>query len=177
MMQSCKVLFAWIILGLVTMSGCSAGSADDVPSDLVFVMDVRSARDRENPAQNVNVRIDAGGQGRYERYDTGGTTRMDANDVVTYSPDQVVQAGEFRLGKKELRQLWVIIQENHFYDLTGDYQMAIGYSYAFVMVEANGRRHQVFNIGMQVSEIKAIVEAVGTMLPKGVDIEYRLGWL
>lgn len=173
MVQPGKVLFAWIILSLVVVSGCSADSADDVPSDLVFVMDVKHVRDREDPAQNVNVRIDAGGQGRYERYDTGGATRMDANDMVTYNPDQVVQAGEFRLSNKELRQLWATIQENHFYDLTGDYQMAIGHSYAFIVVEANGQRHQVLNIGMQVPEIKAIVEDVGMILPKGIDIEYR----
>lgn len=50
--------------------------------------------------------------------------------------------------------------------------MAMGHAYAFFMVEANGRRHQVFNIGMEVSEIKAFVEATESILPEAVELEY-----
>ncbi len=123
----------------------------------------------------MHIRINAGGAGRYERYETGGVIRGDANGRVTYEPDQVLAVGEFTLAEDELRQLWKAIKENNFFALTGDYRMAMGHSYAFIRVEADGRRHQVFNIGMEVPEIRAIVEATEAVLPEDVDLAYREG--
>ncbi len=176
-MPSYKYLFMLMTLCLVVASACSANDAGDVPADFTFVIDVKSAEDNEeHTAQNVNSQINAEGEGQYERYDTGGVIRGDANDGVMYGADQVLAAGEFKLEEDELRQLWEAIQENKFFEVTGDYRMAIGHSYAFIMVEADGRRHQVFNIGLEVPEIRAIVEATEAVLPEGVDIEYGEGF-
>lgn len=172
-----KYLLMLITLCLVGASGCSGDDAGDVPADFAFVIDVESAQDNEaGAAQHVNIQINARGEGRYERYDSGGVIRGDANGRVTYGADQVLAVGEFTLAEDELRQLWAALKENNFFELTGDYRMAMGHSYAFIRVEADGRRHQVFNIGMEVPEIKAIVEATETVLPEGVDLAYREGF-
>ncbi len=153
--------------------GCSPdGGGGNVPSDFLLVVD---AEVEGAPVQNVNIRIDAKGNGYYERYDTGGVIRGDENDMVTYDAEQVLEAGDFRVSQAALQELWETIEENRFFELTGDYRMAMGFSYAFIVVEADGRRHQVFNIGMEVPEIRAIVEATDRVLPEGVSLEYREG--
>jgi hypothetical protein len=123
----------------------------------------------------VNVQINAKGEGRYERYTTSGNIQQDENDMVRYKSDQVVEIGEFKLHENDLRRLWQTINENDFFELTGNYHMAIGYSYASIMIEADGRRHQVRNIGMEVPEIRAIVEVANTVLPEGAKLEYGEG--
>jgi hypothetical protein len=144
-----------------------------IPADFLLILDADSA---DKPVHNVNIRINAQGEGRYERYDTGGVIRGDENDMVTYDTEQVVEAGEFSVSEDALRGLWEAIEENRFFELTGDYRMAMGFSYAFIVVEADGRKHQVFNIGMEVPEIRAIVEATDRVLPEGVDLAYREGY-
>ena len=96
--------------------------------------------------------------------------------VVVYKRAQVVKAGRFRLQEQELRQLWEVIEAQNFFALTDDYRMQIGSAYAFVMVEAEGRKHQVFNIGMEVPEMRALVEAAERVLPEGVNVEYGAGF-
>jgi hypothetical protein len=44
------------------------------------------------------------------------------------------------------------------------------------MVEADGMQHKVDNIGLEVPQIRTIVETVAAMLPSGVDIEYGEGY-
>ena len=53
--------------------------------------------------------------------------------------------------------------------------MEIGLSYAFVVVQADGQRHIVDNIGMEVPEMRAIMEATDAILPKEVNLEYGDG--
>lgn len=140
-------------------------------------MDVRSAGDFEGRPVNVNIHIDANGKGRYEMYDTEGAIEFDTNHMITYSRSQVIDKGQFKLSTAQLEELWASINENNFFNLTEDYRIAIGLSYAFIVVEANGQRHVVDNIGMKVSEIKAIVEATDTVMPDGIDLDYREGFL
>ena len=130
-----------LALCLVTAAGCSTASMRGVPADFRFVMDAGSAASATG--QNVNIRIDARGQGRYEVYDTGGSIEFDEDNMVVYKRAQVVKAGRFKLQEQELRQLWELVIKQNFFALTGDYRMEIGSAFAFVMVEAEGRRHQV----------------------------------
>src|SRR5574341_233915 len=97
--------------------------------------------------------------------------------MVIYEKEQITDTGKFRLSDAELIQLWSTIRNNHFFELDGDYRMAIGHSYAFIKVDAKGQSHQIFNIGMEVPEIKAIVEAIQSILPIGVDVEYGEGFI
>ena len=145
----------------------------NVPPDFIFILDAHSPD--EQPAVNINIQINANGEGYFERYMTGGTIQHDENGMVVYESDSVIESGNFKLGEKQVEQLWQVINENNFFQLTGDYRMAIGYSYAFIMIEANGESHQVFNIGMEVPEIKAIVEKVNSILPTGVVLDYGEG--
>jgi hypothetical protein len=168
-----KYLIALVALGLLAACGWSGDDNRDVPADFVFVLDASIAG--IGPSQHVNIRINAAGEGRYERYETGGVIQGGENDMVVYQADQVVEIGKFKLQEDELSRLWGAINENNFFELTGDYRMAIGHAYAFILVEANDRRHQVFNIGMQVDEIKAILEATKSILPEAVEIEYGSG--
>ena len=172
-MSLLKYLFVLVTLCLVVTSGCSGDDNSDIPADFLFVMDVRSAE--IGTAQHVNIQINAHGAGRYERYDTGGVIQGGENDMVVYRVDQVVEKGKFKLDEDELSRLWGAINANNFFELTGDYRMAMGHAYAFIMVEADGHRHQVFNIGMEVDEIKAILEATQSILPEEVEIEYGSG--
>jgi hypothetical protein len=159
---------------LVVTAGCQ--TAADVPADLNIILDASSVpRDDGFGVQNVQIEIEASGQGRYERYVTGGAIVGDENDMVVYEQEQVVDAGEFGLSGDELEQLWRAIEENGFFELTEDYRLSLGFSYAFIRVEAGGQAHQVFNIGMEVPEIRALVEAVAELLPEGAEIEYRDG--
>ena len=79
------------------------------------------------------------------------------------------------LTDEQLSQLWQVINENNFFQLTDDYRMSIGNTYAFIQVEANGQKHQVDNIGMSVPEIETIVEKINSMLPTGVVLDYSDG--
>jgi hypothetical protein len=142
-----RYLFIVGSLCLLMVGGCVGDDGSDVPADFSVIVDAESAGE---PGQHINIRITATGNGRYDRYDTGGAIRGDANDMVTYDAGQVVETGEFRVDRQALKRLWDAIEDNHFFGLTGDYRMAIGYSYGFIVVEANDRRHQVFNIGMEV---------------------------
>jgi hypothetical protein len=162
----------WLALCALLIAGCAGPQGGAVPADFLLIVDAESA---EDPGQHVNVRIEASGRGRYERYETGGAIRGDADGVVTYDPGQMVEAGRFDVEAEALERLWRAIEAQHFFRLTEDYRMAIGHSYAFILVEADGRRHQVFNIGMEVPEIEALVAATERVLPQGVRLQYRAG--
>lgn len=167
--QHLVVLFA---VCMMLMGGCSQASV--VPADFDFIMDVRP---EVGSAQNINIRINSLGKGRFEYYQTGGVIKYDTNEIVIYEADQVVKAGEFDLTDDELSRLWEAINENNFFELTEDYQMAIGGSYAFILIKADGRQHKVDNIGMEVPEIRAMVEATDAIMPAGVDLDYGEGYV
>jgi hypothetical protein len=169
-----RYLFIFSSLCLLLVGGCVGDDGSDVPADFSVIVDAESAGE---PGQHINIRINATGDGRYDLYDTGGAIRGDANGLVTYEASQVVESGEFHVNEGARKRLWDAIEDNHFFGLTEDYRMAIGHSYGFIVVEANDRRHQVFNIGMKVPEIQAIIEATERVLPEGLDLEYREGYL
>lgn len=159
---------------LTATSGCSPSNDSSVPSDFALIMDVRAVDD--DLAQNVNIRINTDGKGRYERYNTGGVIRQDPDGMVIYGKEQIVDIGTFRLSDAELIQLWRTINGDHFFELDEDYQIAIGHSYAFLKVDAKGLSHRAFNIGMEVPEVRAIVEFIQTLLPADVNVEYGKGF-
>lgn len=164
-----------VLLCTILVTGCSMSRTSSVPSDFYFVMDARSAE--RGTANHVYIKGNADGEGQYDVYDSGGTIQYDLNDVVIYSPDQIVKDGSFKLSNAELEQLWYVINENKFFDLDKKYQMQIGHSYAFILIEAEGRKHIVDNIGMEVPETRAIVDATNAVLPEGVAIEYGEGYI
>jgi len=170
-----KALLLLVTLFMVVTSGCSTSLLPSIPADFMLILDAYNTGGQQ--VQNVNIQINAYGEGHYEIYNTGGAIRMDEHGKVTYESDQIVETGDFELTEAQVAQLWNEINKNGFFQLTGDYRMAMGYAYAFVQVEADGQKHQVDNIGMEVPGIRAIVEKVNTMLPSGVDIVYREGFL
>jgi len=172
-----KLLVILFVLGAFLLTGCKANSTTEVPPDFLFLMDVKSAGDFEGCAVNVNLRIEASGRGRYETYDTDCAIEFDTNHMVTYDRSRVITKGQFKLSDSELVQLWEAINENNFFNLTDDYRMSIGFSYAFIVVEADGQRHIVDNIGMEVPEVRAIVEATDAIMPEGVNLIYGEGFL
>jgi hypothetical protein len=95
---------------------------------------------------------------------------------VTYSPDQILRTGKFKLTAAQRNQLWDAINENHFFELSENSQIQIGSSYAFIMIEADGEKHKVDNIGLEVAQVRAIVETVAAVLPDGVEIDYGEGY-
>lgn len=159
---------------LLIVGGCSGSITNNIPADFVLIVDADSAvRDVEN----INIQISAKGKGRYQCYNTRGAIRFDTTNMITYKPDQVTATGEFRVEQKALEKLWKMIEENHFFKLSGDYTRSIGLSYGFIVVRGEGRKHQVFNIGMEVPEIRAIIEATNKVLPKEIGLVYRKGYL
>ena len=176
-MNRMKFLLYLLVLIPLVLMGCRKSDIANIPADFLFIMDVESARDFENRPVNVNIQIDATGKGRYETYDTEGAIEYDTNHMVTYPPDRVIDKGQFSLSVTQLEELWGALNENKFFNLAEDYRMAMGFSYAFIVVEANGQRHIVDNIGMEVPEIRAIVEATDAVMPEGVDLDYRDGFL
>lgn len=164
-----------LFIGMMLVNGCSANETSSVPSDFSFLMDVRSAE--RGSAQHINIQINAKGKGQYDVYDSGGEIRYDLNDIVTYDADQVVKTGKFDLSNAELGQLWDAINQNRFFELETKYQMAMGHSYAFIMVEADGRKHMVDNIGVEVPEIGALVEATDALMPNRIDLDYGEGYV
>ena len=173
----CKCLLILLTLGMLLIAGCSQSNPSAVPSDFLFIMDVKSAGEFEGCAVNVNLRIEASGRGRYETYDTDCAIEFDTNHMVTYDRSRVITKGQFKLSDSELEQLWAAINENNFFSLTDDYRMAMGFSYAFVVVEADGQQHIVDNIGMEVPEVRAIVEATDAVMPEGVNLNYGEGFI
>jgi hypothetical protein len=151
------------------------GTGGSAPADFALTVDARRAGDPN--AQHVAIRIDAGGAGEYDIYDSGGVVHQDQQDRVIYGADQVIDTGSLALDAAALGRLWKAIGESRFFDLTGDYRMQIGLSYAFIAVQAGGRRHQVFNIGMEVPAIREIIETVDTLLPEGIGVEYGEGYV
>jgi len=170
-----KYISILLALGMFVTSGCSTANSVNMPPDFVFILDARSAGSKTG--QRVNIRVDSHGEGRYERYDPWSSIDMDENNVVTYGRAQVLDAGRFKLHHDQLGQLWNAINENNFFALNGDYEMQIGTSYAFLMIEADGRKHQVINIGMEVPEIRAIVETANQVLPNGIKLDYGVGYI
>lgn len=162
--------FLWLLFSFVLAAGCSRSPAGPVPQDFSFLLDVGSAR--PDTVQNINIHIDAAGEGYYEYYDTGGVIQYDSNGIVQYDPSQVTQEGNFQVSRADLQRLWTAIEANQFFALTDDYHMAMGTSYAFISIQAEGKKHTVDNIGMDVPEIGALVKTVQEILPEGVDIEY-----
>ena len=108
------------ILSIAVVSGCSAANMNSVPSDFIFILDAHSAG--SDIAQNINIQINANGEGRYERYNTGGTHSYDVDGMVVYERSQVVEVGNFKVSNKQLERLWAVINENNFYQLTDDYR-------------------------------------------------------
>jgi len=166
-------LLMLFVLCVGTLSSCRTTSATSSPFDFFFILDAHSG----NRAENIYIQIDGQGSGRFERYDTGGTISYDENHMVVYERNQVVDKGTFQLSAEQVNRLWQAIDKNNFFQLTDDYRMAIGYSYAFISIEANGQKHQVDNIGMEVTEIRTIVETVNSMLPSNAKIVYGEGYV
>jgi len=164
-----------LILVTILITGCSTNQTSSIPPDFEFMMDV--GRPETGSATNINIRINAQGEGRFEYYDTGGVIQYDLNDVITYKADQVLDSGKFKLSNAELNELWEAINDYRFFELTDDYRMALGSSYAFILLEADGRRHMVDNIGMEVPEIRELVEATDAIMPEGVDLYYGKGFV
>jgi hypothetical protein len=171
------LLIILLVSGILLFTGCRADSTNNVPSDFLFIIDVKSAGDFEGSTVHINIKIDANGRGRFELYDTEGAIQFDLNHMVTYQQSQVIEKGQFKFSDDELEGLWNAINENGFFDLTEDYRMAMGFSYAFIVVEADGERHIVDNIGMEVPEVRAIVDATDALMPDRVDLEYGEGYL
>jgi hypothetical protein len=164
------------LFGLL-IAGCPSKKAPpDVPSDFSLNLDAHSTISSEAaPAQHVNIQISADGKMEFERYDMQGVIVFDENHMVTYSSDQVLESGRLTLDWDQIRSLWRVIEENKFFELNEDYRRSLGLSYAFIVVEANGQRHVVDNIGLEMPEMKAIVEQVNSFLPESVGIDYREG--
>jgi predicted AlkP superfamily pyrophosphatase or phosphodiesterase len=158
---------------MTVITACTPRTGSGVPADFHMMMDVHDAD--SDTAQNINIQIDASGQVEYEIYSTGGVISYDENDIVRYEKDQVVQNGKFKLTETQLNSLWDAFNDNHFFELNRTYQMAIGNSYAFIMLEADDQKHMVHNIGVDVPEMRALVEAVDAMLPEGIDLDYAEG--
>ena len=167
-----KYFLLWMLI-MLPVSGCTMFEKSNAPPDFVFMMDVRTAE--KGSPQNVNIQIHENGKGKYDYYDTGGVIQYDVNDIVTYTKDQVVKEGTFKLSKSELNQLWDAINTNNIFALDDDYRMEIGSSYAFILIWADGKQHIVDNIGMEVPEVRALVEIVQGILPEGVEIDYGEG--
>lgn len=95
--------------------------------------------------------------------------------MVVYDGSQVVDRGAFQLSAAQMGRIWQAVEAGSFFQLTDDYRMALGNSYAFISVEANGEKHQVDNIGMEVTAIRAILETVNSLLPCDAKIIYGEG--
>jgi len=175
--MSTRFLKPLLILVTISLAGCSPNSISNVPADFSFVMDVSSAEDLADCPVNVNIHIDARGIGQYDYYDTECAIVYDTNHIVTYKQGQILKSGELKLSATELEGLWNAIEQNNFFGLTEDYRMEMGFSYAFIMVEANGQTHIVDNIGMEVPEMRAIVEATNALMPEDVNLEYGEGFI
>jgi len=171
-----KLLFILLSLGIVLLSGCSPNEFNAAPSDFLFIMDVKSAGEFEN-CVNVNIKIEANGKGRYEIYDTGCAIEFDTNHMVTYKRNQVIAKGKFTLSNTELERLWHTIDENNFFNLSDDYRRVIGSSYAFIVIEADGEQHTVDNIGVEVPEVRAIVETTDSIMPEAIHLDYGQGFV
>ena len=171
-----KHLLVLLTLGLISLAGCSSNNIGNVPADFSFVMDVSSAEDLADCPVNINIRIDARGRGQYDYYDTECAIVYDTNHIVTYKQGQILKSGELKLSAVELEGLWNAIEQNNFFGLTEDYRMEMGFSYAFIMVEANGQTHIVDNIGMEIPEMRAMVEATNALMPEDVSLEYGEGF-
>ncbi|HEX5837059.1 MAG TPA: hypothetical protein VFY26_04455 [Anaerolineales bacterium] len=159
----------------VLISGCSQNPVSHIPADFYFMLDIRSAG--PGNTQNIHIQIDASGEGTYQYYDTGGVIHYDPDHVVTFDNDQVVREGAFHCSQAELARLWQAIQDQQFFNLADDYQMALGHSYAFLLVQADRQKHTVNNIGMEVPEVREIVESARQLLPAGVEPEYGEGYI
>jgi hypothetical protein len=157
------------------MSGCSQNPENSVPSDFYFLLDARSGG--PGSTQNIRLQIDASGEGIYQYYETDGVIRYDPDHVVTFDKDQVAEEGTFHCSQTELARLWETIHVQRFFNLSEDYEMALGSSYAFLIVQADGQKHTVNNVGMEVPEIREIVESAQTLLPAGVRLDYGKGYI
>ncbi len=160
---------------LALASACSMNRPAVLPSDFSLVMDVRTSEGGRS--SNIHVTIDSKGRGRFEVYDSEGVHRYDQNGILTYDEDRVSSQGEFDLSSDDQQTLWTAIQGNRFFDLTDDYRMAIGHSFAFIMIEAEGKTHIVDNIGMEVPQVRALVAATDAVVPDELTLEYGDGYI
>src|SRR5215208_5506676 len=176
-MSHIKQNFILIAFIIAAMSACTTGNnANAVPVDFVFTVDSLSGQKKSMRNLHVNIWINAQGAGRFEYYDNGGTTSYTTDDILTYAPDQVVRSGRFFLTTGELQQLWDTLNQNGFFELDEHYEAQLGLSYAFFLVKGNGKSHSVNNIGVEVPEIRAIIERVDEILPEDINLLYREGF-
>ena len=176
-MKPRKILFFLLALFITLTAACTSQEKPAaVPADFVFVLDARGRENQPRGSQHFHILIDSHGAGRFEGYDPQGVLHYDMNKMVTYDPSQVVRTGTFELTNKELNRIISLLDENHFFALKESYQMELGDSYAFLMVQMNGQQHIVDNIGMDVPEIRAIVEGVNIFLPDEIDLQYGKGF-
>jgi hypothetical protein len=172
-----RTLIFLLFLCCIFIAGCNpTENTPGVPSDFLLIFDAHSAISSENaPSQNVHIQIDADGRAEFDRYNTDGAIVFDEEHMVTYTAGQVLDNGELMLSNSQMEALWNSIEEINFFELNDDYRMSMGFSYAFVMIEANGRRHVVDNIGLELAEMKTIVELMNSFLPENASIIYSEG--
>lgn len=169
-----KLLPATILFLLILLSVLSCTPQESmVPSDFSLLVNVRSAHGFTN---HYHIQIDANGQGKYTLYDTGGTIEYDTDGMIKVPITRIIETGKFELSQSQLSKLQRALEKNGFFALERDYQMALGYSFAFIHATMDGQEHTVDNIGMEVPELRAIVSAVQDVLPAKIKLDYGEGY-
>jgi hypothetical protein len=114
-MSSCRLFFYLNLLWLILASGCAPTPTDrpGIPPDFLFVMDARSAAG--SPTDCLSVQVNAAGEGRYDRYDSGGVIQGDIDDWVTYRANQIIESRTFQLTLVEVVWLWAEVNRDNFF--------------------------------------------------------------
>jgi len=161
------------ILFLLLIPSCTPPAMPHVPEDFDFVLNVRQ---KDRPGYHYHIHINAKGKGTYVLYNSQGTIEYDPDGMIVIPLLRVKKWGSFSLKKIQMTALLQTLDDNTFFDLAEDYQMEIGHSFAFIQATIDGQEHTVDNIGVEVPELRAIIENIDRLLPAKIKVDYGEGY-
>jgi hypothetical protein len=165
-----NLLMLWVWIFIIGFAGC----VEKFPTDFRVVIDGNRAESvADTTTEHVYLEIGPNGKGNYIIYDTGGTITHDPEGKIVIQPEQILEEGLLRLNRDEMVRIWQGIEDYQLFDLTEDYRMSIGGTYAFLILTANEQTLTVDNIGMEVLEIEAFFNTLNTVLPNELALEYN----
>jgi len=147
-----KVLYLLIIAANFKMAFCQ-------PSDLL----ISATAGGEEPTSIIRtINISANGEGLYGSYIPLQFTQPPLEEI------------NFALTQSQLQQIWQAIQNNNFFNLSGEYSNPGVYSRTFarLKIRANGQTHEVVTRNIAVSQFDNIISALNNATPGNADLIY-----
>lgn len=155
-----KLKFVFKVLCLLLIAG-NIKIVFSQPSDLLII----ASAGGEEPSSTIRtINISSNGEGSY------------GSSIPLQFTQPPLEEINFTLTQSQLQQIWQVIQNNDFFNLSGEYSNPEIYSRTFVRlgIRANGQTHEVITKNIAVEQFDNIILTINDATPGDADLAYDI---